>query len=89
MTVVCPENCPLWAEYRVLGLYVQVTRTGSSFRLLQENKNTLSVMNKEIRALLEESAECFRSLQSASRNLYFDISNRLQCAYRCLVSYNI
>jgi len=30
-----------------------------SFRLLQENKNTLSVMNKEIRALLEESAEFF------------------------------
>jgi len=59
MIAVCPENCPLWAEYRVLGLYVQVIRTVSSFRLLQENKNTLNVMNKEIRALLEESAEFF------------------------------
>jgi hypothetical protein len=59
MITVCPENCPLWAEYRVLKLYVQVIRTVSSFRLLQENKNTLIIMNKEIRALLEESAEFF------------------------------
>jgi hypothetical protein len=88
MFAVCPENCPLWAEYRVLGLYVQVIRTVSSFRLLQENKNTLNVMNKEIRALLEESAGVFfRTLQSASRNFEFDIRDRLQCA--CLVSYNI
>jgi len=48
---------------------VQVIRTVSSFRHLQENKNTLSVVNKEIRALLEESAVFFRSLQFASRNL--------------------
>jgi hypothetical protein len=59
MIAVCPENCPLWAEYRVFGLYVRVIRTVSSFRLLQENKNTLSIMNKEIRALLEDSAEFF------------------------------
>jgi len=67
MIPVCPENCPLWAEYRVLGLNVPVKHTVSSFRLLQENKNNLSIMNKEIRTLLEESAEVFSSLQSASK----------------------
>jgi len=25
MIAVCPENCPLWAEYRDLGLYVQLS----------------------------------------------------------------
>jgi hypothetical protein len=89
MIAVCPENYPIWAEYRTLGLHVQVIRTVSSLRLLQDYKNTLSVMNKEIRALLKESAEFFRSLQSASRNLDFDIRNMLQCASLCLVSYNI
>jgi len=59
MIVFCPENCPLWAEYRVLGLYMKMIRTVSSFRHLQENKNKLSVVNKEILALLEESAEFF------------------------------
>jgi hypothetical protein len=56
MIAVCPENCPLWAEYRILGLYVQVIRKVSSFRHLQENKNMSSVVNKEIRAFLEERA---------------------------------
>lgn len=49
----------LWAESRVLGAVCAGDSSVISFRHLQKEIKKLSVMNKEIRSVLDESTDFF------------------------------